>query len=386
MSPQLTRRKLLTSISAAALGLPLAGLATSCALHTADSAPNPNAITIGYVPIACTTPLIIADAQGLFTERGLAVTLRKYAGWADLWSAYSTGEIDVAHMLSPMPIAINAGATNGQRPTEIAFTQNTNGQAITLASRHIDRVKTAEDFKGMVIGIPFEFSVHALLLRDFLSAHGVSPTSDVELRLLRPSDMIAQLHIGGIDGFVGPEPFNQRAVATGVGRIFTLTKKLWDGHPCCSIAIAKQWRATHPSQADALIDALTTAAAFANDPAHNEAVAEILAEEKYLNQPAKLILPALTGAYTNWRGEEVTDHQRLQFGGATDPTAITWMATQIARWNLGGQRLVMDDPTLIRLADSVLPESSTRSGTSLSINGRVFDPNLPTHNYEENLR
>ena len=54
-------------------------------------------------------------------------------------------------------------------------------------------MKSPEDFKGMVLGIPFEYSVHALLLRDYLAAHGVNPVSDLELRLLRPADMVAQL-------------------------------------------------------------------------------------------------------------------------------------------------------------------------------------------------
>nr|WP_287134674.1 ABC transporter substrate-binding protein [Corynebacterium sp.] len=44
-----------------------------------------------------------------------------------------------------------------------------------MASKHYGSVKSPEDFKGMVLGIPFEYSVHALLLRDYLAAHGVNP-------------------------------------------------------------------------------------------------------------------------------------------------------------------------------------------------------------------
>ena len=91
-------------------------------------------LTIGFVPIACASPLVAADGLGAFTKQGLNVELRKFAGWADLWTAYATGALDVAHMLSPMPLAIDAGATNASRPTELAFTQNTNGQALTSVS------------------------------------------------------------------------------------------------------------------------------------------------------------------------------------------------------------------------------------------------------------
>lgn len=281
-----------------------------------------------------------------------------------------------------MPLAINAGAANGQRPTEVAFTQNTNGQAITLAEKHVGRAQSAKDFAGMVIGIPFEFSVHALLLRDFLVAGGVDPVRDLELRLLRPADMIAQLQVGGIDGFIGPEPFNQRAVTTGAGRIFTLTKELWLGHPCCSIAMSKEWRTAHPEKARRITAALTQASQMANDPAQKDQVAEILSREKYLNQKRELFLPTLAGTYQNWEGEEKTDHERISFGDPTNPTEIIWMATQLARWNLGGDTLTMDDPTLIHLADSVLPDDVPRGGDPVTINGRVFDAHTPTAGYE----
>ena len=61
------------------------------------------------------------------------MALKKFSGWADLWTAYATEQLDVAHMLSPMTVAIGAGVTNAARPTELSFTQNTNGQAITMA-------------------------------------------------------------------------------------------------------------------------------------------------------------------------------------------------------------------------------------------------------------
>ncbi|MDO4632163.1 MAG: ABC transporter substrate-binding protein [Corynebacterium sp.] len=365
LSHRISRRKALTLAGIGAATLPL----TACV--TNSSAQNPAAITIGYVPIACTAPLIVADALGHFKANGLTIKLRKYAGWADLWSAYATGDIHIAHMLSPMPIAINAGVTNGTRPTELVFTQNTNGQAIVLGKKHENTVTTADDFRGMTIGIPFEFSVHLLLLRDFLTANNVDPDRDLELRLLRPSDMIAQLQIGTIDGFIGPEPFIQRAVATKAGFIFTLTKNLWEDHPCCSIAVAKDWKAAHPTETAGIIAALAAGAEAAGDHDHAPDIAHTLGQEKYLNQPEKLFIPALK------------EPDRINFGTPTNPTAITWMATQISRWNLGGTPPAWDDATLIQLAESVLPTNTPRGTNTLTINGKPFDANLPTAGYKQ---
>ena len=97
--PPLTRRAFLRASAAAVAGVSLAGMASSCG-STSPTIDGPDSVldvTIGYVPIACAAPLVLASAQKLFDQHGVNVALRKYAGWADLWSAYSTGELCGSH-------------------------------------------------------------------------------------------------------------------------------------------------------------------------------------------------------------------------------------------------------------------------------------------------
>lgn len=322
----LTRRRFLGATALGALGV--LGAKAVSAVPAGPRPASEDVLTIGYVPIACSSPLLTAEALGAFQRRGLNVRLRKFAGWADLWSAYLTGQLHVTHMLSPMAV------TPTSRPTNLAYTLNTNGQAITIASRLHSEVNGLTDLKGRVIGIPFEYSIHSLLLRDQLAAHGVDPVADLELRLLRPADMVAQLEVGGIDGFIGPEPFNQRALATGSGRVLHMTKEFWDRHPCCAIAMGEDWLQAHPVEALAVTDALAEASAFLNADGNHTEAAEILSREIYLNQPAALIAPVLQGAYKNWAGEDVIDPERIHFGDPTDPVATAWMREQLTRWEL----------------------------------------------------
>lgn len=389
----LSRRQLLrtaVAMGGVALG---GGMLSACSTQSETRQPQTSAsgpassassasqeeLVIGFVPIACASPLVAADALGAFEKQGLHVKLRKYAGWADLWTAYATGTLDVAHMLSPMPLAIDAGATNASRPTELAFTQNTNGQALTLSTSLLGAVSQPTDLAGMVLGIPFEYSVHALLLRDYLVAGGLDPVSDVELRLLRPPDMVAQLAVGAVDGFIGPEPFNQRALTTGSGRAFIPTRQMWENHPCCSVAIAKE---IDRGVRDRVVAALREGTQFVDSPHHVHESASMLAAEKYLNQKEELISSALAGSYTTWDGTDVVDPDMINFGGQTSATAITWMAAQIARWDLGGTALTMDDDVLLAAAESVLPPEADRSTDPVDINGRIFDPLKPTAGYQ----
>ncbi|MCK8788282.1 ABC transporter substrate-binding protein, partial [Roseomonas sp. NAR14] len=74
-----------------------------------------------------------------------------------------------------------------------------------------------KDWKGMTFGIPFDFSMHNYLLRYYLAEHGLDPDRDVQLRVVAPPEMVANLRSGNFDGFLGPDPINQRAVYDGVG-------------------------------------------------------------------------------------------------------------------------------------------------------------------------
>ena len=62
------------------------------------------------------------------------------------------------------------------------------------------------------------------------------PTESPSIRAVPPPEMVANLRADNIDGFLGPDPFNQRAVYDGVGFIHILSKEIWDGHPCCGFA------------------------------------------------------------------------------------------------------------------------------------------------------
>jgi nitrate/nitrite transport system substrate-binding protein len=50
------------------------------------------------------------------------------------------------------------------------------------------------------------------LLRYYLAEHGLNPDRDIQIRVTPPAEMIANLRAGNIDGFLGPDPFNQRCL------------------------------------------------------------------------------------------------------------------------------------------------------------------------------
>src|ERR1700681_1630220 len=232
------RRAFLKSVGASTA---LAALSQFFPIKTATEAfadagtPEKKDLKVGFIPITCATPIIMASPLGFYAKHGLNVEVVKTAGWAVIRDKTLNKEYDAAHMLAPMPIAISLGL--GAQP--ITFTvpaiENINGQGITLAMKHKDR-RNPRDWKGFKFAIPFDYSMHNYLLRYYLAEHGLDPDTDVQLRSVPPPAMAANLRADNIDGFLGPDPFNQRAVYDGIGFIHLLTKALWDSHPCCAFA------------------------------------------------------------------------------------------------------------------------------------------------------
>ena len=66
-------------------------------------------LKVGFIPITCATPIIMAKPMGFYEKHGLNVEVIKTAGWAVIRDKTINKEYDAAHMLSPMPIAITHG-------------------------------------------------------------------------------------------------------------------------------------------------------------------------------------------------------------------------------------------------------------------------------------
>ena len=368
-----------TAMAAIGSVLPLASLQ---AMAQAKAGPiEKKDLRIGFIPITCATPLIMAKPLGFYEKQGLNVEVVKTAGWALIRDKMINKEYDATHFLSPMPLAISLGLGSTATPMNVATIQNTNGQAITLSVKHKDK-RDPKQWKGFKFAVPFEFSMHNFLLRYYVAEAGLNPDTDIQIRVVPPPEMVANLRAGNIDGFLGPDPFNQRAVFEEVGFIHLLTKELWDGHPCCAFGTSTEFIQKNPNTFIALYRAVLTAAAMARKPDNRELIAKVISPQAYLNQPETVVAQVLTGKFADGLGSVKNVPDRADFDPMPWPSMAVWMLTQMQRWGyIKGDVnykqiaervfLLTDAKRHMKALDMPVPAGAYPKFT---IMGKVFDP------------
>jgi nitrate/nitrite transport system substrate-binding protein len=370
-----------TALAAISQLLPL-GSATEAFAQAAK--PEKTDLKVGFIAITCATPIIMAEPMGFYAKQGLNVEVVKTAGWAVIRDKTLNKEYDAAHMLSPMPLAISIGAGSNPIPYTIPAIENINGQAITLAMKHKDK-RDPKSWKGFKFAVPFDYSMHNYLLRYYLAENGVDPDTDVQIRAVPPPEMVANLRADNIDGFLAPDPVNQRAVYDGVGFIHMLSKEIWDGHPCCAFAASRDFVTQLPNTYAALLKAIIEATAFATKAENRKQIAEAIAPANYLNQPVTVVEQVLTGTYADGLGNVKQDPKRIDFEPFPWDSFAIWILTQMKRWGqikgeidyqgVARQVFLATDATRLMREAGLTPPATTSK--SFSVMGKPFDPAKP---------
>ncbi|WP_332909222.1 ABC transporter substrate-binding protein [Nocardia asteroides] len=290
----LSRRALLCGCAGLVAAGGIAGVADLARAAGADRGNTGGTLRIGYLPITDAAPLLVA--HGANTVAAGTVDSAKpvlFRSWASLAEAFLTRQVDVVHLLMPLAVQLRYGLGADVR---VLGWNHTNGSALTVAPH----ITEPEQLAGTQVAIPFWWSIHNILIQQYLRAHGLRPVirrsaaradRTVELVVMSPSDMVPALANGSIAGFTVADPFNAAAQVRGIGRIHRYLGDLWRDHACCALVVHQDLLDRRPEVAQALTDGVV--AAQRRIDADRPATAAMLAGG-YLPQP----LPAITTALT----------------------------------------------------------------------------------------
>jgi nitrate/nitrite transport system substrate-binding protein len=319
-----------TAYSAIASIFPL-GAATALAAEPVGALEKKQ-VNIGFLPITCATPIIMGQILGLYEKQGLQVTLHKAAGWETIRDKTFSGEFDASHMLAPMPLAFRLGLHGTPVSLVTPVLENLNGSSLCLAIKHRDN-REPKQWKGFKFAVPFDYSVQNFLLREYFMQNGLDPERDVQVRAMTPPEMLNNMRSGAIDGFLGAEPFGQRAVYDGIGFIQLLSAELWDGHPCCAFTTSEKLVKEAPNTFAALFRSIINATNFTSQPKNGPSVAAAIAPAEYLNQPVSVLEQVLTGKYDDGLGNHKFVPRRVTFEAFPWQSMAVWLMHELKRWD-----------------------------------------------------
>ena len=306
---------------------------SSSILKSASPVGNlPAMIRIGFIPVTDCVPLIAAQRLGLFEARGLRVSLHCEVGWATIREKLVHNQLDAAHAVVGLILALRLGLQGPQFPVVAPFVFSLHGNAITL-SRDLwnHGVRDAVTLRKLIrsrkdrllsFGVVSPFSAHHFLLRRWLQQGGIDADRDVRIQAFPPSLMAENLAAGLLDGYCAGEPWNSQAVATGKGWCPALSEDLLPGHPDKALLVSEAFAQQQGERLAALCEVCREACAFCDVKENRPLLAKWLAESGYFTADVSVLKRSLVGPFDNGMGQ-LRDAQSFHIFSrqeANDPT------------------------------------------------------------------
>jgi NitT/TauT family transport system ATP-binding protein len=326
------------------------------------SGEGPKILRAGFIPLVDASVLIAAAEFGFAQKEGLALDLVKDVSWANVRDRLAFRQFDIAHMLSPMPVASMLGLGSNPSPTVTPFSLGRGGNAITLSVWLFERMREATALPGTAgaldnakalavvigqmrergeplptLGVTYPFSSHNYEFRYWLAAGGIDPDRDVKLVVVPPPLTSDALAAGAIDGFCVGAPWNMVASERGVGRIVAAKQDIWPSAPEKVIGMRPDWAESHPETVSRLIVALDAAARWCDQSQNHDALADVLADARYIAAPVDIIRHVLGGQFSldNSGNRRIIDRYftfHSDFANYPRPGHALWIYSQMIRW------------------------------------------------------
>lgn len=411
-----SRRTILKSAAAATLLAAARAAVPGGAWAAVGAGPETGAVTLGFIALTDSSPVIIAQEKGFFAKHGLTkAQILKQASWGttrdNLELGSANGGIDGAHILTPMPYLIATGKITKNKaplPMYILARLNTNGQAISVGKRYADLgvglnaapLKAAMAKVKLAGGDPkfamtFPGGTHDLWIRYWAAAGGIDPDGDISTITVPPPQMVANMKVKTMEAFCVGEPWNAQLVNQGIGFTALATGELWADHPEKSLAMRADWVDKNPKAAQAVTMAVQEAARWCDTPANKKEMCEIVAKREWFKVPVDDIYGRSIGAIDYGDGRKAENFPLLMkfwknFASYPYQSHDAWFLAENIRW--GYQPASLDIKATVKKVNrediwreaakalgvpaAEIPTSTSR-GVEKFFDGKTFDPANP---------
>lgn len=355
-----TRRKVVQSLTGLAATAVAARTFLPGGAWAATTTPEVTGARLGYIALTDSAPLIIALEKGFYAKHGMTdMVIEKQASWGatrdNMALGSAGGGIDGGHILRPKAHMYTAGTVmqnNISLPIYTLLSLNEQCQGISVTQDYADsgvgvdssplkEIFAAKRAAGAEIPVAMTFpgGTHDLWMRYWLAAGGIDPSTDVDLIVVPPPQMVANMKVGNMEAFCVGEPWNEQLVNQGIGFTACTTGELWANHPEKILGMRADWVDAHPNATKAILMAVIEAQMWCEDAANKDEMATILSSRQWYNVPVPDIAARIKGEinYGNGRVENRPD-LAMRFWGENGSASYpwksldTWFVTENKRW------------------------------------------------------
>jgi two-component system, oxyanion-binding sensor len=342
-------------------------------------------IDLGFIALTDAAPLIVARELEFFAQEGLAVSLHREVSWATVRDKVAAGLHQGAHMLAPMVLAANLGAGSEPAGLIAPLSLNAHGAALgvskllgaTMAALDPEAPTSARalaravaerrnsDEPSISIAVVFPYSMHNYMLRYWAASAGIDPDRDIRIITAAPTKIAARLKSGEIDGFCVGAPWGALCEAESGAKIVLTAGAFWPGGPDKVLGLSATWAEREPESVLALTRAILRAALWADAPENRAALAQMLAQEHYLDATVDLIAARLGP------GDDI--NLRFARHATSFPwrSHALWILSQMLRW---GQ--VADTVEFSSAAAAYRPDLFRAAAASLNVTAPIADSKI----------
>ncbi|HIK17196.1 MAG TPA: ABC transporter substrate-binding protein [Leptolyngbyaceae cyanobacterium M33_DOE_097] len=337
-------------------------------------------ITVGYVPVNDCAPFAIAWKKGFFRKYGLNVQLNREASWATSRDGVIFGRLDAAPVVSGAVTNARIGAEGARHaPLCAGMTIHRHGNAMTMNKAMWDfGLRPWYEYNGNLEAFGQQFrnyfasqppenrvwavvlssSIYEYFIRYIAAAAGVEPDKEFRIIIIPPPQMVTNVRIGAMQGYMVAEPWNTRAISgnAGVGFTFAQGKEVWLGHPDRLLGVMESFITNYPKTYRSLLKAMIEACQYCSKPENRAEVAKLITDRSFTGAKPKtgpvdkFTRPAIVGEY-NYGGfdgknrtiaspdttifYDIPDNIPKEAGEHSTflwRSRSIWLMTQAARW------------------------------------------------------
>ena len=228
-----------------------------------------NTVKIGYLPSDHDAALFVADAQGLYKNKGIETELVQFNNGGDLMTAMASGDVDVGYVgIAPVLSSISAGV-----PVKVISAAQTEGSGIIVNDQA--GISNAQDLKGKTIATPGDASIQHVLLASYLEDNGMS-LDDINESAMKVPSINDALKTGNLPAAITFQPYVSLGTTDDGIKELVDSSEILPGHPCCVVVASDDFLKNHKDTAKDIVAIHKNATDFINEKVSSGKTAEVV--------------------------------------------------------------------------------------------------------------